>query len=460
MEWNQLLNPNRVRQTTGGSSSDARLEFERDYDRSIFSTPVKRLQDKAQVHPLDPNDAVRTRLTHSLEVSCVARGLATSVGKKLQNIGKLTVEQAHSIATIASTCGLLHDLGNPPFGHAGEIAIQDWFKEVFPKERPEMGLKESYFEDFAKFDGNPQTLRLVSKLQVMADRNGLNLTFGTLSALCKYIPDSQNADNENSNCANKKTGYFTSEKEKIEQIRTETGTGNVRNPITFLVEAADDIVYSVADIEDGIKKGLLSWREVLEVIDNFEQSKTEMLLSRINKILLISKNEERSKYSDVTCAAAFRTAAIGILSGSAIEAFETNYDQIMSGTMTRSLAAVCSESEMIKAFKMVGLNKIYCCKDTIKMEIMGKKVIKDLLSLFWDGVKEYPITGAPITREFSGKIASLLSDNYCHCFQQARAEESGVPEIYHRLQLLFDYICGMTDTFATTLHSELMHGGN
>lgn len=187
MDWSELLNHKRRRPTT--IPQDPRSEFERDFDRAVFATPVKRLQDKAQVFPLEPHDAVRTRLTHSLEVSSVARGLATRSAKWLWGQGLISEGMDRSIEAIAATCGLIHDLGNPPFGHAGEDAIRAWFEK--PKQANLMaGLNHQQTQDFLRFEGNAQSLRLVAKLQILADDTGLNLTLGTLSALSKYIASS------------------------------------------------------------------------------------------------------------------------------------------------------------------------------------------------------------------------------------------------------------------------------
>src|SRR5690349_3735609 len=197
MDWKKLLNANRRRKST--ISGDHRAEFERDFDRAVFSTPVRRLQDKAQVFPLEPVDAVRTRLTHSLEVSSVARDLGSQIGSWLENRKEITALQAHHVSAIAATCGLIHDIGNPPFGHAGEVAIRDWFRstqgcgcgvfEPFSTADKE-GLNTARAKDFLTFDGNAQTIRLLTKLQVLADQFGLNLCCGTLSAAMKYLATS------------------------------------------------------------------------------------------------------------------------------------------------------------------------------------------------------------------------------------------------------------------------------
>lgn len=176
MDWKELLNSERLRPTTiqtnattdTGETRDYRSEFERDYDRSVFSTPVKRLQDKAQVFPLEEHDAVRTRLTHSLEVSSVARGLASRAAKWMLQKDHIESNMDRGIEAIAATCGLIHDLGNPPFGHAGEAAIREWFKTKEETLRESL-REEQYIQDFLKFEGNAQSLRLVTKLQILAD---------------------------------------------------------------------------------------------------------------------------------------------------------------------------------------------------------------------------------------------------------------------------------------------------
>lgn len=215
MEWDKLLNKDRFRTST--NQGDHREEFERDHDRAIFSSSFKRLQDKTQVFPLDSHDAVRTRLTHSLEVSSVARGLATKICKGALK-GDLSEQQDRQIEAIASTCGLLHDLGNPPFGHSGEDAIRYWFAGRHGEEKLRgIGNNDQLVKDFMLFEGNAQTLRIVSKLQFLADYNGLNLTFGTLSAPQKYTAPSHEAGGIDQ--AKKKPGYFASENELVGKVR-------------------------------------------------------------------------------------------------------------------------------------------------------------------------------------------------------------------------------------------------
>ena len=231
MDWSRLLDHERRRPTT--YRSDPRSEFERDYDRAVFSTPVKRLQDKAQVFPLEPHDAVRTRLTHSLEVSSVSRGLATRTARWLSAEGFISEGMDRSIEAIAATCGLIHDLGNPPFGHAGEDAIRAWFQE--PERKTLLAtLNHQQARDFLRFEGNAQSLRLVARLQILADDKGLNLTFGTLSALMKYVASSDVADNHATNRALKKPGYFASETKSFRRSKVAHGPPACAIPSPFL----------------------------------------------------------------------------------------------------------------------------------------------------------------------------------------------------------------------------------
>jgi dGTPase len=284
MEWDKLLSDKRVRNffvKPKRREKNDRTEFERDYDRTIFSSPVRRMHDKAQVFPLEPNDSVRTRLTHSLEVSTVARDMARAINRWMKEKKHIkTEEQAIAIETTAATCGLIHDLGNPPFGHAGELAIAEWFKEKNKQKEflvfSNVGnRKKQLRNDFLKFQGNAQTLRLVSKLQILSDLFGLNFTCATMSAACKYIAPS---DKINQGLHEKKKfGYFASEELIIDLVRSETGTGEARNPITFIVEAADDIVYSVADLEDGVKKGVIDWDALKDRLIEYSKGETGML---------------------------------------------------------------------------------------------------------------------------------------------------------------------------------------
>jgi dGTPase len=371
-----------------------------------------------------------------------------------------------SIEAVAATCGLLHDIGSPPFGHAGESAISHWFN--FNKAGKEalytIGGSRQLVQDFRAFEGNAQSLRVVTKLQFLADYTGLNLTFATLSASCKYIATSAEADTGSENHALRKPGYFASEAALIDTIRDKTGTGRARNPITYLVEAADDIVYSVGDIEDGVKKGILSWQDAKHSIFERNDDLKKDIQARMAKILEAGGSELLTFPSGLVSNAsvsAFRTAAIGRIVESVLETFKRHYDSIMAGTYKRDLIADCDAASFVAQLKGIGRDQVYSSPQTLKLEIMGRQVIGDLMTIFWEGAQTLPLEGSPGTKDYSGKIGTLISENYRHVFQhfvKENKENADIPEPYHRIQLLTDYVCGMTDFFATRLHAELTDG--
>lgn len=456
MKWEALLNDGRRRKTR--SPVDRRSEFERDFDRAVFSTPVKRLQDKAQVFPLEPHDAIRTRLTHSLEVSSVARGLARRSAKWLLDKKEISEGEDRFIEAIAATCGLIHDLGNPPFGHAGEGAIRDWFNQRDQQKlRDSLGNKEQLIQDFLKFEGNAQTLRLVAKLQVLADYSGLNLTFGTLSALLKYVASSDEANKKSRDHAYKKPGYFTSEADLVQQIRDRTGTGKARHPICLLVEAADDIVYLAADVEDAVKKNVLSWRKLRDRLETVDANSVRTALKDQDKILRADSSDSPPVPEDIK-ASAFRSAAIRIMVESAFEVFKEQYDEIIRGQYRGDLLEDSDAGELAMCLRDIGIEYVYPTRSTLTLELMGRKVIGDLMDVFWEGAEELPMKGSPNTSDFAGKIGALFSENYLRVFQHFAANSEGLPETYHRFQLVTDYICGMTDSFAKRLHADLFNG--
>ena len=265
MKWEQLLSTKRQRETlaNGKSKEDLRSEFEKDYHRIIGSASFRRLQDKTQVFPLDKSDFIRTRLTHSLEVSSYGKSLGQNIGEYIMTYiqdPNFTWKCKEEICNILQCAGLIHDIGNPPFGHFGESAIRDWFKRnlpvlTFEGKTVERILTEQMREDFYHFEGNAQALRLVTKLHYLVDDNGMNLTYGLLNTIVKYPVASTEIDKTTGNIKDKKMGYYYADREVFESIVRETGTEGKRHPLTFILEAADDIAYKTADIEDANLKG-------------------------------------------------------------------------------------------------------------------------------------------------------------------------------------------------------------
>jgi dGTPase len=463
MDWSRLL----ICRRAGPSDHlDAdRTEFEQDLSRVVFSTPVRRLQDKTHVFPLEQHDAVRTRLTHSLEVSSVARDLSQAAVRRL---GKwIPQDYAPAISTIAATCALLHDVGNPPFGHAGERAIQDWFAGKlrddprFSGTLVEKGAQKHadsvrYLpaaQDFIQFDGNAQMVRLVGRLQVLSDNNGLNLTFATLSAACKYVVAARDTDAERHDRS--KPGFFETERELIERVQDETGTGVARNPITFLVEAADDIVNVCIDLEDGIRKRVFGFAEMIVDLEHHGAGGEATALKKSAEAI-VGKSGLGGLNIDVVFAQAFRTQLMSRLIPAVLNEFQNSYDAIMVGDYGYELVRRSEAAVLYNACKEVVKKRIFSSSEVLRLEIMGRKVIHDLLDLYWEGV-------SPNIRDekgFSTKLYSIISDNYRHAFEQdlTRSYSQLPPEARHhylRLRLVCDQVAGMTDAHAVRQHRAL-----
>jgi dGTPase len=482
MDWKKLLNDKRVGQFFGKepSAADSRTPFERDYGRAVFSTPVRRLQDKTQVFPLEEHDAVRTRLTHSLEVSSVARSFGRQAATWLADQGFCDKQSIHDIETISATCGLIHDLGNPPFGHAGEEAIQSWAKNKIDEEvakDPPLGNAifdqlrdpaqkakcEQEITDFLLWEGNAQTLRLISQLQVLADEYGINLTCATFSAARKYVVPSNKTDKrDNGDHEKSKPGFFRSEQDIVEAVSNATGTGGRRNPLTYIVEASDDIVYSTGDIEDGVKKKILGWeflkRELRKHAGDSDKVLEKVIQDAEKKVKYTPKSRE---VGDDEVAQAFRSYAIAAIKDSAFERFCSAYPEIAEGEYHQELVKDpdCGASGLVRACKKVGQEFIYISQSTLKLELMGRKVIHDLMNVFWEGASLCGSEKEPKSckRGFPSKAYKLISTNYRKVFERT-LKEAILPEWYCRIQLVTDQIAGMTDTYAIKLHSRLMNG--
>jgi dGTPase len=309
--------------------------------------------------------------------------------------------------------------------------------------------------DFLHFEGNAQTQRLLSRLQVLADNYGLNLTCATLSASCKYVAASDSTNE--SNQGKKKHGFFASEADLVSRIRAEVGTGTARNPIVFLVEASDDIVYSTVDLEDGIKKHCVDWDFVEEALERMCGSE---LLSRV--LERAHAKIDPAKFSkpmrDEALAVAFRTFAISEMVAATLRKFEEAYEQIMSGEYPSELLYHSEAGSLAKACKDIAQEHVYVAHEVVKREIMGREVIFDLLDLYWEAARMFE-PGKKL-RGFDKKIYNQISGNYRQIFEgNLRGNgDRTIPFRYFRMQLITDQVSGMTDSFATKLHRELKNG--
>ena len=468
MNWKNILCEDRIRQFSKSTSSrDLRTEFEKDYHRIISSAAFRRLQDKTQVFPLDKNDYVRTRLTHSLEVSSFARSLGQSVGQSIIN-NKLSedfsYEQRESISDILECAGLIHDIGNPPFGHFGESAIQDWCKNNFVKltfkeKKIDEILSDEQKNDFYHFEGNAQALRVVSKLHFLVDENGMNLTKALLSTIIKYPVNSTGIDKYSGNIRTKKMGYFDADKDIFENVDASVGSNGNRNPLTYLLEAADDIAYLTADIEDSLKKGMISLDTlILEINKRISKSQNKeaadfagQCLEKLNKKYEKATDKNLSE-PDVYAIENWMVIVQGQVLQLVTDCFVDNYESIMAGTFAKSLIEESKAGLLMNILGDIAFKYTFTSKPIYKLEISADTILNFLLDKFMKAVLYYD-TDEKLS-VVDKKIISMISRDYMHIYHYYSEGKSESDRLYLRLLLVTDYICGMTDSFAKNLYQE------
>ncbi|MCD7777301.1 MAG: deoxyguanosinetriphosphate triphosphohydrolase [Clostridiales bacterium] len=434
MEWKYLLCTERIRKSRG-RHEDLRSAFEKDYHRIIGSASFRRLQDKTQVFPLDKSDFVRTRLTHSLEVSSFGKSLGQSVSKiilrdKLDEGFK--PEYSHDISDILSCGGLIHDIGNPPFGHFGETVIRRWFKDNLSKleyrgnKLTEL-LEPQMLEDFYNYEGNAHGLRLVTKLHHVVDEHGMNLTKGLLSSVIKYPVSSLEIDR---NCEyKKKLGYFYADRETFNEIDSGCRTEGKRNPLVYLLEAADDITYKTADIEDAYKKGLID-SHILR--DELGDKYNRNLKDGYNGLQRFIVTVQREALEDTS------------------EAFGENYSEIMSGDFKGNLLDKCPSGALLDRLGRIACKYAFSSRQIYLMELGGKSILNALLDSFVPAVID-----PKKSDDINFKVYSLISENYKNIYERYSENKPEREKLYLRLLLAADYISGMTDSFARDLYRQL-----
>ena len=385
MNWEQLLSLKRFGDTNKRirkEQDETRLGFEVDYDRVIFSSEFRSLQDKTQVIPLSETDFVHTRLTHSLEVSVVGRSLGRLVGQKLlkkhPHLQSAHGYQANDFGAIVASAALAHDIGNPPFGHSGEKAIGEFFKtgnglkfkkDLMPKE----------YQDLCDFEGNANGFKILTESRA-GRQGGLRLSYATLGAFMKYPKESLPKKPTN-HIADKKYGFFQSEKNAFSDVanelgllkRSKTDLSFSRHPLAFLVEAADDICYTIIDFEDGINLELIQEEFALEYLINLVRDK----IKTENYYALTSK-EDRVSY--------LRALAIGALINEAVEIFMQNEEAILSGEFNCALLDKSKYEAQINDIIKISIEKIYQSTEVIDKEIAGYGVLNTLLNTYTNAV--------------------------------------------------------------------------
>lgn len=480
LEWTKLLSDKRYRKSNSYIQDPliVRNAFEADYDRIVGSSSVRRLQDKAQVFPLQENDVARTRLTHSIEVSAMARSLGKAVGKQLESKGDFETEMTDKLAGLLQVAGLIHDLGNPPFGHYGETVIRDWFSSWFESNpilsTHHIALTPQQKNDFLYFDGNVQNLRIVTRLQTQNDTYGANFTYATLATIMKYPWASDKCSSDK-----KKFGYFYSEQNLALEVRRELGLAdNVRHPATYLLEAADDIIYMCDDIEDGVKKGYIDWQCEFELIwsnlrkemsnDSEERFKAiEKLFSDIKQKPIDPRMDQRER--DIAAARNFRNFVQVFLFREAVSSFIAHYEDIMSNKLSDSFELLSSQRELTHELKSVTARNCFNCREVLSLELSGRQVINGLLDIFVPALIENDGETLSDPKTYPGKLFKLISQNFIFialhdqkCVDSdLKPDDRSLSElidnlsVYGRLQLITDFISGMTDSYAFYLYQDL-----
>lgn len=467
MEWRTLLCDDRIRSYRGKGSDDLRTEFEKDYHRIIQSASFRRLQDKTQVFPLDRGDFVRTRLTHSLEVSSYGRSLGQNIARNIIQVRKDESFQpayAADICDILQCAGLLHDIGNPPFGHFGETVIRDWFVEnlqkitYHDKKLTELLTPQMQY-DFYSFEGNTQALRLVTKLHYLVDEHGMNLTKALLGTILKYPVSSLQIDKDSGDIRTKKMGYFYADREIFEDVQRSLGTDGRRHPLAFILEAADDIAYLTADIEDAFKKGCISFHDLARELETAGEGLPDEMAAAYRGIVqrLAGRYQralERQEDSPETYAVQNWIVQVqGHLISNATMGFTENYEAIMAGEYKRALLTGTAGELMAHTLGDIAYRYAFVSKPIVKLEIAAEKILRFLLDEFVHAVLYYD-TGVKMMA-VQEKLMSLISENYLTIYKRYAEGRSEQEKLYLRLMLVTDYICGMTDNYAKRLYQEL-----
>jgi dGTPase len=437
MDWKHLLSTKRTGAEVNPVHHD-RTQFQSDYDRLIFSSPFRRMQDKTQVFPLPGSVFVHNRLTHSLEVASVGRSLGNNVSRFLLEIYGDELSLAHELGSVVAAACLAHDMGNPPFGHSGEKAISDFFRHGGGQSLKEMIDNEAVWGDFVDFEGNANALRVLTHKFTGRRSGGFALTYTSVASVVKYPYASGKQ-------SLKKYGFFQSEKGIFLSIASQLGLKELspgvfaRHPLVYLVEVADDICYQLMDIEDAHKLGILSTRETRDLFMAFYDPEADIeQINRIEKVCCeVTDMNEQIGY--------LRAGVIGKLVGACTDIFIRHHDQILEGTFSGGLTDQLSGS-MDKAMKecmRVGLERIYRHPSVVEIEIAGFKILGTLLDEFIKAVLAPKLY-------YSRLLLPFIPDQY------------RVPDdspVHFRVQTVIDFISGMTDVYALDLFRKIQGTG-
>lgn len=437
MEWKQLISNKRFGQEhKHAERHDDRSEFKRDYDRLIFSSAFRRLQNKTQVFPLPGSIFVHNRLTHSLEVASVGMSIGNDISRRVfQKRPKLKDTLVEEIGTIVSAACLAHDLGNPPFGHSGEKAIQTFFSEG-PGQKIKSMVSSEFWDDITHFEGNANAFRILTHRFKGRRQGGFVMTYSMLASIVKYPFASSLAGNHG------KFGFFASEAESYRKIADELGIfcksapgeplKYARHPLVYMVEAADDICYEIMDIEDSHKLKILSFAETEHLLLSFfDEDIQQKIRQRIIDEEMTDENEK---------VVYMRASVIGKLENECVAAFLAHEEEILAGTFEGSLIDHISERQK-KAYKeceKISYSKIYQSKPVLDIELSGYQIMATLMEVFIEAAVNP-------SRFYSKQLLRRVSSQY-------DIENENLEE---RIMAVIDYISGMTDIYALDIYQKI-----
>jgi dGTPase len=441
MNWEQLLSLKRFGDTQKrirAQQDETRLGFEVDFDRIIFSEAFRSLQDKTQVIPLSETDFVHTRLTHSLEVSVVGRTLGRRAGKalleKYPNLKELGYT-FNDFGAIVAAASVMHDIGNPPFGHSGEKAIGEYFKTGNGLKYKEQ-LTEKEYQDVIDFEGNANGFKILTESREGIN-GGLRLSYATLGAFMKY-PKESLPKKPTKHIADKKYGFFQSEKGAFIDLVEDLGllkkshgedVGYYRHPLAYLVEAADDICYTIIDFEDGINLGLIEEEFALEYLIKLVKNSIDT-----KKYHTLKFKKDRVSY--------LRALAINTLINEAVTIFLDNEEKILRGEFDKSLLDKCAYEAQINDIIKISISKIYRSKDVVEKEIAGYKIIADLLDVFVTALNNDQ-NGDPTN--YDRLLLNLLPKEF-----KVKSDA-----VYERIMAICTYVSRMSDSYAIRIHKKI-----
>ena len=438
MDWKRLISNKRLGQEQRHTERhDDRSEFKRDYDRLIFSAPFRRLQNKTQVFPLPGSVFVHNRLTHSLEVASVGLSLGNDVAHRIISSKRPELKDTlfEQIGQIVSTACLAHDLGNPPFGHSGEKAIQTFFTEG-PGRDLRQQVSPEFWDDITHFEGNANAFRLLTHQFKGRRPGGFVMTYSTIASIVKYPYASSAASKKG------KFGFFQSEQDTYQKIADEMGIIRLsnegeplryaRHPLVYLVEAADDICYEIMDLEDAHKLKIITFEQASQLmLDFFDPDNQQRILERIEKEQLTDKNEQ---------IVYLRACVIGKLENECVNTFIEHEDEILAGSFVGSLIDYISplQREAYRRCAEVSVQRIYRSRPVLDVELAGYKIMETLMQQMVEAVM-HP------DRYYSQQLIGRVSSQY----------HIDDPNLETRLMAVIDYISGMTDVYALDVYQKI-----